>query len=61
MKVGDKITIIDYGRPNDEELIEWAMKQPKNEFKITQIDIKSKTFYIENCEYAIPFDSIDYK
>lgn len=59
MHIGDEIEIVNYGYPNDEELVDWASTQDKTKFKITEID--EDYFYIEGCEYAIPFDSIDYR
>lgn len=61
MDIGDKIRIVDYGRPDDEDLINWTNNQDTNLFTVTEIDDKNKLFYIKNCDYAIPFDSIDYK
>ena len=61
MNIGDKIRIVDYGRPDDEDLIDWANDQDTNVFTITEIDNESRLFYIEGCGYAIPFDSIDYQ
>ena len=61
MDIGDKIRIVDYDRPDDEDLINWANNQDTNLFTVTEIDDKNKLFYIKGCDYAIPFDSIDYK
>lgn len=59
MKVGDKIEIVNYGCPDDIELIQWAEDQDTDVFTVVEID--HDIFYINNCEYGIPFDSIDYK
>ena len=60
-QVGDIIEIIDYGRPDDQDLIDWASEQHQDSYKIININTLDQVFYIENCNYAIPFDSIDYK
>jgi len=60
MQIGDKIKIVYYNDHCDEDLLTWASQQPTDIFKITEIDDKSNTFFIENCEYSIPFDSDDY-
>ena len=61
MQVGDKIRIVNYGNPNDIELIGWASEQPNNIFIINWVDTESQTFGIEGCEYGIPLDSVDYQ
>lgn len=61
MQVGDKVKIINYGMPDDEELIEWASEQPEDKFSIIDIDLESQMFYIKGCMYGIPINSIDYK
>lgn len=61
MKVGDKIRIVNYGNPDDVDLIDWASEQTDNIFTISWIDLESKKFGIQGCEYGISFDSIDYQ
>lgn len=58
--VGDKIKIVNYNDHCDEDLINWAEKQSKDIFEVTEVDSDSKIFYIKDCEYGIPFDSDDF-
>ena len=60
VQVGDSIYIMDYGNPNDEELIQWAYEQDKECFKVQEVNLENQVFYIEDCEYGIPFGSVDY-
>ena len=60
MERGDKIKIVDYGRPDDIDLIDWANEQKTNIFTIEEIDNQSQIFFIKGCNYGIPFESIDY-
>lgn len=60
-KVGDTIKIIDYGRPDDQDLIDWASEQHQDGHKVIAVNTLDQVFYIENCSYAIAFDSVDYK
>lgn len=60
VQVGDMIYIKDYGYPDDNDLIDWAYEQDEDYFKVREVDIKNKIFYIEGCDYAIAFDSVDY-
>ena len=60
LSIGDKIEIWNFGRVEDEELLEWAESQNCDEFEITGVDYDSKTFFIKDCGFGIPFDSVDY-
>lgn len=55
VKVGDTI---EFGMTmtDDEELNDWIEEQEKNQFKVIEIEVASRLFYIENCPYAISFD-----
>lgn len=60
VQVGDIIYIRDYGYPDDNDLVDWAYEQDKECFKVREVNLESQVFYIEGCDYAIPFDSVDY-
>lgn len=55
VKVGE---VIEFGitMTNDEELNNWIEEQEKNQFKVIEVEVASRLFYIENCPYAISFD-----
>lgn len=56
VKVGDKIIFGNIAPFEDEELKDWVEEQENTEFKVVEVEVATRHFYIENCPYAISFN-----
>ena len=56
VKVGDKIIFGNIAPFEDEELKDWVEEQEDTEFKVIEVEVATRHFYIENCPYAISFN-----
>lgn len=56
VKVGDKIIFGNIAPFEDEELKDWVEEQENTEFKVIEVEVATRHFYIENCPYAISFN-----